>query len=102
MRGMGLTKKMRGFEPAPIYLTLIISLMASVGLFYSLATQSAQASTSAGAVIDPPRPLQDFSLTHPKGRPMHLTDPRGRLSFVFFRYTNAPPPIPPTMANFSL
>ena len=97
-----MTNKIRGFEAAPIYLTLIISLIAGLGMFYSLVTQPAVASTSAGAVIDPPRQLQNFTLTDQAGRLMHLSDLRGRVALVFFGYTNCPDLCPAAMSNFTV
>ena len=77
-------RKTQLFQPAPIYLTLIVSLMAGLGMFHSWATQPADTVISAGAVIDPPRPLQDFTLTDQTGRLMRLSNLRGRVALVFF------------------
>ncbi len=71
-------------------------------MFYSLVTQPAVASTSAGAVIDPPRQLQNFTLTDQAGRLMHLSDLRGRVALVFFGYTNCPDLCPAAMSNFTV
>lgn len=97
-----MTNKIRGFEAAPIFLTLVVSLIAGFGMFRSLFTQPIEASTSAGAVIDPPRQLQDFTLTDQAGRLMHLNDLRGRVALVFFGYTNCPDLCPAAMANFTV
>lgn len=56
---------------------------------------------SAGTVLDPPRPLKDFTLTNQAGKPMKLSDLRGKLALVFFGYTNCPDVCPVAVANFS-
>src|SRR5229473_2394345 len=95
-------KRAQRFEAAPIYLTLIVSLFAATGLLHSLATASTEVSTSAGAVIDPPRQLKDFTLTDQAGHAMHLSDLRGRVALVFFGYTHCPDECPNAMARFTV
>ena len=41
-----------------------------------------------GTVLNPPRPLEDFTLTDHTGAPFSLSDLRGRPALVFFGFTN--------------
>ena len=55
---------------------------------------------TAGARVDPPHLLQDFTLTSQTGDPIRLSDLRGRAAVLFFGYTHCPEECPTTMANF--
>ena len=93
--------KAQRFEAAPIYLTLLVSLIAGFGLLHSLATQPEAVFTSAGTVIDPPRQLNDFALTDQTGKLMRLSDLRGRVALVFFGYTHCPDVCPIAVAKYT-
>lgn len=51
--------------------------------------------------VSPPITLTDFTLTGTDGQPMTLSDLRGKLSVVFFGYTNCPDVCPMTMAEYA-
>lgn len=53
-----------------------------------------------GTVIDPPRPMEDWTLTSHTGQPLHLTDLRGKAILLFFGYTSCPDVCPTTLADF--
>ncbi|MBZ0293855.1 MAG: SCO family protein [Anaerolineae bacterium] len=51
-------------------------------------------------VIDPPRPLTDFTLTADSGEPMSLSDLRGKVVLLYFGYTNCPDICPITLGDY--
>jgi len=53
-----------------------------------------------GTVLNPPRPLEDFTLTDHTGAPFSLSDLRGRPALVFFGFTNCPDICPTTLGEF--
>jgi protein SCO1/2 len=53
-----------------------------------------------GAVIDPPKPMPDFTLAASTG-PVRLSDFRGKLTVIFFGFTNCMDVCPATMAKMS-
>lgn len=56
--------------------------------------------TLNGAVIDPPKPMPNFTLSSSNG-PVNLTDMRGKVAVLFFGYTNCTDVCPATMAKLS-
>lgn len=52
----------------------------------------------AGAVVDEPRPVPDFTLTSKDG-PVSLSDFRGKYVFLYFGYTFCPDICPATLSN---
>jgi protein SCO1/2 len=53
-----------------------------------------------GAVIEPPKPMPNFTLSSPKGS-VSLTDMRGKVTVLFFGFTNCLDVCPATMAKLS-
>lgn len=53
-----------------------------------------------GTVLEPPRPMTDFTLTDHTGAPFSLSDLNGRPALVFFGFTNCPDICPATLAEF--
>jgi protein SCO1/2 len=80
-------------------------------IFLSLAP-ARQPSTDTGAAIvegtpydgstavDPPRELQDFTLTTHTGEPLSLIELRGQVVLMYFGYTHCPDFCPSTLLNF--
>ena len=58
-------------------------------------------SPTAGARVDPPHRLQDFTLTSQTGAPLSLSDLRGRAVLMFFGYTHCPDVCPTTLADYT-
>jgi len=54
-----------------------------------------------GALVDPPRQVQDFTLTSQTGEPISLSDLRGRAVLMFFGYTHCPDVCPTTLADYT-
>ncbi len=52
----------------------------------------------AGAVIDPPQPLPDFTLRTAGDTPVSLSDFRGEYVYIYFGYTYCPDFCPTTMS----
>lgn len=55
---------------------------------------------SGVAVVNPPHPLQDFTLTSKSGDPISLSNLRGRAVLLFFGYTHCPDVCPTTLADY--
>jgi len=53
-----------------------------------------------GAVIDPPKPMPNFTLSSQNG-PVNLTNMRGKMTVLFFGFTNCLDVCPATMAKLS-
>ncbi len=73
------------------------------GAIFQPASSPSAASGSVGAgvaVVNPPHPLRDFTLTSKSGDPISLSSLRGREVVLFFGYTHCPDECPTTMANF--
>ncbi len=55
---------------------------------------------TGGTPIDPPREMDDFTLTSNDGEPISLSDLRGKVTLLYFGYTHCPDFCPTTMANY--
>jgi protein SCO1/2 len=53
----------------------------------------------AGAVIEPPLPLPEISLTDQSGAEFHSSSLQGRIALIYFGYTNCKDECPLTMAK---
>ena len=53
-----------------------------------------------GSLIDPPVPAADFELTNQYNEKFRLSDHQGKLSLIFFGYTNCPDVCPVTLSEF--
>lgn len=60
---------------------------------------AAQAEDLRGAVINPPRPIPDFTLTSSDGAAFRLGDQRGKVVLLYFGYMTCPDVCPTTMAD---
>src|SRR5690348_6052504 len=56
---------------------------------------------SGGIVIDPPRAVDDAVLTDQSGKLTHLSDLRGKVSLMFFGYTNCPDVCPVVVSDWT-
>ena len=88
------------------YLSIFACILAivMVGCASTAAVVNEGAATvlpSGGIVVDPPHTIADSTLTDQSGKPMHLTDLRGRVSIVFFGYTNCPDVCPITVSDWT-
>jgi protein SCO1/2 len=57
--------------------------------------------TFHGSLIDPPVPAPNFSLTDQDGQAFELDDHLGKITLIFFGFTNCPDVCPITLANFT-
>jgi protein SCO1/2 len=55
-----------------------------------------------GVAIDPPRAMPDFTLTNTEGKPVWLSDLRGKAVVIFFGYTHCPDICPFSLSQFIL
>jgi protein SCO1/2 len=53
-----------------------------------------------GVAIDPPRAMPDFTLTNTEGKPVRLSDLRGKAIVLFFGYTHCPDICPFSLSQF--
>lgn len=76
-----------------LFLVLVILLLALIAVY-----QVTLPPQLHGAVIDPPKPMPDFTLQSANG-PVQLSASRGKLVLLFFGYTSCPDICPVTLAN---
>ncbi len=77
----------------------------ALGVFLALALlvawrEVSRPYTYQGALIDPPAPAADFTLSDQNGQPFHLSQQRGRVVLLYFGYTHCPDVCPATLAVF--
>jgi protein SCO1/2 len=53
-------------------------------------------------IIDPPRPIDDTELTDQRGKPLRLSELRGRIALIFFGFTHCPDVCPLAMERMRL
>ncbi len=76
-----------------LFALLVLLLLAGVALYqYSLPPQI------HGSIIDPPKPLPDFTLQSARG-PVSLSDFHGQLVVLYFGFASCPDVCPTTLAN---
>ena len=73
---------------------LLVVLVTAIALLFFTQKQSFK-----GAVINPPAPAAEITLTNYNGQPFNLSSQRGKIVLVFFGYTNCPSECPLTMAH---
>ena len=72
---------------------LILLLLLGLGVYqYTLPPQF------HGAIIEPPKPMPDFTLRSAQG-PVSLSSLRGKIVILYFGYTGCPDVCPTTLAN---
>ncbi len=53
-----------------------------------------------GSVIEPPKPLTDWTIPDQHGQPFSLGDQRGKVMLLYFGYTNCPDFCPTMMGDW--
>lgn len=71
----------------------VVLLLVAIGVF-----QLMQPPTLHGTVIEPPKPMPDFTLQSVNG-PVSLSDFRGKVVLLYFGYTSCPDVCPTTLSN---
>ena len=79
----------------PIYV-----LSALLGIALLLVFVFKKPYTFNGTVIEPPLPMEDFLLQTANNEPFRLSDQDGKITLLFFGYTNCPDVCPTTLAEF--
>ncbi len=83
---------------------LLIAIFATFSLRQSLsqalATSTPTDAPSGVVAIDPPKTLTDFALPGIDGKPLHLSDLRGKYTMLFFGYTHCPDFCPITLTKW--
>jgi len=83
--------------------TLLVGVSILVGLLVLTALLYLTSKPSfRGALITPPWPAPELSLTDHNGSPFKMTDQRGRVVLLYFGYVNCPDECPLTMAHLKL
>ncbi len=54
----------------------------------------------SGSVIDPPKSVTDWIIPDQHGQPFQLDTERGKVTLLYFGYTNCPDFCPPTMGDW--
>jgi protein SCO1/2 len=95
---------------AALVLSVSITTGSLLFVIYQLGGQSPQDTGAAivdpanyfdgATVYDPPRQVADFSLTGNDGRPLRLSDLAGKVTLIYFGYTNCPDICPATLNTF--
>lgn len=89
---------------ARIALLILMSSVVAIAAFatWTLLDRDPAPLPGAGTkqIIDPPRPMPDFTLTSDSGQPMRLSDLRGRPVLLFFGFTHCPDICPTTLGEF--
>ncbi len=80
-------------------LKLGLGLLLLIGVVGLLAVVFRQPEKLNGAVLDPPLPAPDFSLTRADGTQFRLSAYRGEIVLLYFGYTSCPDVCPATMAE---
>ncbi len=99
-----MTSRTRKSPRLLMLVAMIISISITTGsiffIFYQLTNQATTNTGAAivdsnnyfdgGTVIDPPRQLNDFTLTGTDGEPLRLSDLQGKITLLVFGYTHCP------------
>lgn len=92
--------------------TLLMIIIGAAVVLLVLLNRPAPSTTDTGAAIiegdafdgitqvDPPRALQEFTLTDQRGEPFSLSDLRGKIALLFFGFTHCPDVCPLTLLEF--
>lgn len=95
--------------------TLAVALVAGVIILFALFNRPAQSTTTQNdngpaviegepftgiEAVEPPRKLQDFTLTGHTGEPVSLSDFSGKMVLMLFGYTHCPDVCPLTLLEF--
>lgn len=79
----------------PIY---VLSALLGIALLFVLVFKKPY--TFNGTVIEPPLPMEDFLLKTANNESFRLSDQDGKITLLFFGYTNCPDVCPTTLAEF--
>ena len=89
--------------------TLLVGVVATFVVLYALTNRARNVGTpivnqsqnfDGVQVVNPPRQVQDFTLISETGKPVSLSDYRGKMVLMFFGFTNCEDVCPVTMLQF--
>jgi protein SCO1/2 len=76
-----------------VFFVLVLLLLAGIALYQWMMPPQIH-----GSIIDPPKPMPDFTLQSARG-PVSLSDFRGKIVVLYFGYTSCPDVCPTTLAS---
>jgi len=76
---------------------IVIGLLSTLGAAWFFMDSNY---TYQGVLIDPPAPAADFELFDQNGVPFRLSEQRGKVTLIFFGYTNCPDVCPVTLSEY--
>jgi protein SCO1/2 len=88
--------------------TIVVAVVAVGVIAVALVSRSGQSSVTPTPeepftgveTLDPPRPVQEFTLTNQDGDPFSLSDLHGKSVLMFFGYTHCPDVCPLTLLEY--
>ena len=80
--------------------TLLMILTIMLGVAFVAEFAFGRQYTFHGTVIEPPLPVEDFTLQTANNKPFQLSDVEGKITLLFFGYTSCPDVCPITLGTF--
>ena len=87
---------------AAVVASVAFVIVLGLGLSFvpNLLSAASPTPTTGGIEVNKKQPARDFTLTNQDGKPMKLSDFRGKAVMIFFGYTHCPDVCPLEMADF--
>jgi protein SCO1/2 len=86
---------------AVILIGAVLAVLLSMGTFALLETDTPDRTPVAGTLLEPPRPIADFTLIDQSGQMFNQEQLKGQWSLVFFGFTQCEGVCPMTLARLS-
>jgi protein SCO1/2 len=83
-------------------LILIVTTLLGIGIGFAGVAVLSESDSPRGAVISPPLPIPNFTLTDQYNQPFEFAGLRGKWALVFFGYTYCPDVCPAVLADYAI